>query len=177
MQLQHYIRKALACVPAQIIGEKSDGGRWQGQGQMSSDPPQFGLTPQLASMLLNQNSSSRTSVDTWNNGKAFMPAVDPHLLNDQLHQGNHGHQMTQLEIMQAVSQIGVDNIPADLLQQLRGSLGEGALNALGTYPQQLQSQIAGNLPLGTMPNPSMPTLSRLSLGSQDSGYSDALRCS
>ena len=146
----------------------------QGQSQMTGDISHMGLTPQLASMLLSQTNPARgVGMEAWNGSKAFTQAPEPQPLNDQLPMNGNNQQMTQLEILQAISQIGLDNVPPDLLQQLKGSLGEGPLANLLRQPQ---TQLPANLSFGTLPTPGAPNLSRMNLESQDqNGYNDNFR--
>lgn len=130
---------------------------------MLPEASQFGLTPQLASLLLNQNSNQRPSLDAWNARPYKSPLEAAHLPEQPTMPSN-----TQLEILQAISQIGVDNIPPELLQQLRGSLGEGT--GFGSFPPQ---QGVPELPLGSLSN--MTDIPRLPMQDQAS-FNETFRC-
>ena len=134
----------------------------QGHSLMLPEASQLGLTPQLASLLLNQNNPPRGPLEAWNAQPYKTPLEAAHFPDQPPMPSNH--HLTQIEILQAISQIGVDNISPELLQQLRVSLGEGT--GFGSFPPQ--QQIPGDLPLGSLPN--MPDMSRLPLQDQ------AFRC-
>ena len=144
----------------------SDSTALQGQSHLLPEASQFGLTPQLASLLLNQNNPPRGPLDAWNARPYRNPMEAAHFPDQPTMPSNH-HQ-TQLEILHAISQIGVDNIPPELLQQLRESLGDGA--GFGSFPPQ--QQILSDVPLGSLPN--VPDMSRLPVQDQ-AGFNVALR--
>lgn len=133
---------------------------------MLPEASQFGLTPQLASLLLNQNNPSRDPLEAWDNRAYKSPLEAGHLPEQPPMPSNH--HLTQLEILQAISQIGVDNIPPELMQQLRESLGE--CNGLSIFP--VQQQMPGSLPLSSMP--AVNDMSRLPLQDQ-AGFNEAFR--
>lgn len=123
----------------------------------------------MASLLLNQNNPTRPVGDVWNNRSPYLPPLEATHLHDHP-SPNSNQQLTQLEILQAISQIGMDNIPAELLQQLRGSLGEGAL-ASCMHLSQAQPQMPIDVPLSAL-----PTMANVNKISQQSSYNaDAMR--
>ncbi len=131
---------------------------------LSPEASQFGLTPQLASLLLNQNNTPRGPLEAWN-GRGYKSPLEAAHLPEQV---ATNHQLTQLEILQAISQIGVDNIPPELLQQLRGSLGEGT--GFTSFPPQ--QHMPGELPIGSFS--SLADVPRLPVQEQP-GFTEALR--
>lgn len=138
----------------------------QGQSQILSDPQNFGLAG-----LLNQNNNVRPSGNFWNTNSGYIPAMDAG--QPVMYNGSHQQQqqLTRMEILNAISQIGWDNIPADLLQQLKSSMGEESLT---NTDANLRSFIAQ--PQLGEPLPVSSSVSRFAYPGQDqTAYRDSYR--